>query len=138
MTTRVDMTVLRAIIQQFPQKADDWIGGIATDIHGKIVEDLTETSSGAPYIRYRPRRTGVASKVGDAPNVDIGTLRASMKVRRMGMHHWRVEDGVENGIWLEDGTETMGHRPFVGPAFDEWDEGRIARSATGAGLFDGR
>lgn len=99
---RIDTSVLDKMIQDQPQKLGRWMSRYAE----VIVTDIKLSMGSSP------------SSPGDPPGVDTGTLRASMKWENTGAHERTISDGVEYGIYLEDGTEKMLPRPFMKPAFD--------------------
>ena len=113
-----DNRALENMIATFGDNADDWLNGVAQQINGEIVQSFGDSPSGESYTRGGV--THVASVAGYPPNVDTGSLRASMKVTRMGHLHYRISDGVEYGIYLEEGTRDIEARPFVSPVIVEW------------------
>lgn len=48
--------------------------------------------------------------------VDTGTLRASIRAKRISATHWEVWVGVDYGIYLEYGTRHMAAQPYMRPA----------------------
>jgi len=60
--------------------------------------------------------------------VDTGALKSSLNTRRIKQNEWRVQDGVEYGIYQELGTSKMAAQPFLVPAVE-----KVARD-----LADGR
>ena len=48
--------------------------------------------------------------------VDTGALKNSINTKRQKRHEWRVQDGVEYGIYQELGTSRMAPHPFMVPA----------------------
>lgn len=128
-----DSRVLDALIANGPTQMDEWLGGVAEQINNEIVLSMNTSPPGREY--RRGSVTHVASQPGYPPNVDIGTLRASMHVTKVGRLHFEIRDGVEYGIYLEDGTESMGAWPFVGPVFNQWGEQALARDLQRFGLL---
>ncbi len=61
--------------------------------------------------------------------VDTGALKNSIHTLRVGKRLWRVEDGVEYGIYQELGTYKMAAHPFMSPAAervaDDLNSGRL-------------
>lgn len=55
------------------------------------------------------------SMVGDPPGVDTGTLKSSIKARKIRALTYWIHDGTDYGIHLEYGTRKMGARPFMRP-----------------------
>lgn len=115
-----DFTVLDRIVAQFPGEADAWLRGVAQTMTNEIMLSFNTSPPGRVY--RRGKKIHVASTSGNPPNVDTGALRASMKWRKMGNLHYEISDGVEYGVYLEYGTEKMGHRPFVRPVFAAWQD----------------
>lgn len=114
-TVRIEDSVLKQI-QGDTRGRDDWLRGIGNQILGDIVKSF---GSGPPGRRYG---THVASQRGHPPNVDTGDLRNSMKLKKIKVLHYEIQDGVEYGIDLEDGKENVEPRPFIRPRFDEWQK----------------
>lgn len=111
----LDMTKLNRAIREYPGTLDAWLRSIAEDVSNEAKLSFNTGPGGRTY--KRGRRVHVASSPNYPPNVDTGTLRASIRVMKRGVHHYRVMDGVEYGIWLEDGVPgRMLPRPFLGPA----------------------
>lgn len=75
--------------------------------------------SGAPYVRYNPRRAGVASAPGEPPKTDTGRLVGSIfaDVLESGLEA-EVGTGIKYGKFLEFGTTRMRARPWLMPAFE--------------------
>lgn len=75
--------------------------------------------SGAPYVRYQPRREGVASAPGEPPKTDTGRLVSSIfaEVLPSGLEA-EVGTTIKYGKFLEFGTSKMGARPWLHPAFE--------------------
>ncbi len=116
--TRVDSAKLRAIIADNPALVDDVLRSAATEMLSDIVLSFNTSPPGREY--ERGSVVHVASMPGYPPNVDTGALRASMNVQKEKPGEYWIQDGVEYGLELEDGTERKGARPFIAPVFDEW------------------
>ncbi len=99
---RIDISGIDALLRAEPGKVSKWLDGLAES----IVTDIKLSMGSSP------------SSPGDPPGVDTGTLRASMHWEATGASERTVMDGVEYGVFLEDGTEKMLPRPFMKPAFD--------------------
>lgn len=121
---RLDTAKLEALIRDTPGMVDEILASAANEMVGDIVLSFNTSPPGIAY--KRGTRVHVASVPDYPPNVDTGALRASMKARRVRRGVYHVEDGVEYGIYLEDGTERIQQRPFVRPVFDEWQRRRFA------------
>lgn len=120
---RIDTRRLQQVIASTPGFVDELLASAANEMLGDMQISFNTSPPGETY--RRGSVVHVASVKGYPPNVDTGTLRASMRVRRVKRKEYRIEDGVEYGIYLEDGTERMGARPFVRPVFEEWQRSRF-------------
>jgi len=116
--TRVDSAKLRAIIADNPALVDEMLRSAGAGMLGDILLSFNTSPPGREY--ERGGVVHVASVEGYPPNVDTGALRASMNVQKQGEGEYWIQDGVEYGLYLEEGTERMGPRPFIAPVFDEW------------------
>lgn len=111
----LDLTKLNAAIRQYPGRLDAWLRSIAIDVANEAKLSFNTGPGGRTY--RRGRKLHIASSPNYPPNVDTGTLRASIRMTKMGPNHYRVQDGVDYGIWLEDGVPgRMQPRPFLQPA----------------------
>lgn len=117
MEVRLDVRELERIISQNAGHLDQWLREHAEEMVSDVKLSFGTGPSGRTY--QRGNRVHVASAVPGPPAVDTGLLRASIRQERVGELHYRVVDGVEYGIYLEEGTEAMGARPFMAPAMDE-------------------
>lgn len=130
MSDNVQITIddrrLRAFAQQYPLKVENWLSGVAEQMVTDIKLSFGTSPPGRVY--QRGNVTHIASRAGYPPNVDTGTLRASIRWWSEGRFTRVIGDGVEYGLLLEWGTEYMGARPFISPVFDEWRK-RIAADA---------
>jgi hypothetical protein len=115
---RVDSAKLRAIIADNPAMVDEVLRSAANEMLGDIVLSFNTSPPGREY--ERGGVVHVASAEDYPPNVDTGALRASMNVQKQKAGEYWIQDGVEYGLYLEEGTERMGARPFIAPVFDEW------------------
>jgi len=97
----LDDKKLQSIIRNEPQRVQDWLDGFTIDLLSRIVLSFG-TSPSSP---------------GEPPGVDTGALRASMHWEHDGNLRNTISDGVEYGLHLEDGTESIDPRPFMAPAF---------------------
>jgi hypothetical protein len=130
---RLNKTKLEQIIRTNPARLEAFLRAVATEMTSDIVLSF---GSSPPGRTYRRRGTAhVASRAGYPPNVDTGTLRASMRWKPMGKLTIHIVDGVEYGIHLEQGTERIEARPFVAPVFFAWRRRRLAAFAREWGLL---
>lgn len=111
---------LQELIRTEPEKVERWLDGFALDLLSRIVLSFG-TSPSSP---------------GDPPGVDTGALRASMKMEKTGPLERTISDGVEYGLWLEDGTEQIAPRPFMVPAFADAQQRIAADAQQNLGLED--
>jgi len=96
--------------------ADRWLAGVAEAIVTDVKLSFGSSPDGRRYTRGSIEH--VASQGGYPPNVDLGTLRASIRQQKIHAHERWISDGVEYGVYLEIGTERIAPRPFMRPAFD--------------------
>jgi len=115
---KVDTKGLERLIQQSPRQVDAWLRGVATQMVGDIKLSFDTGPGGRTYTRKR--KVHVASSPNNPPNVDTGTLRASIKMAPSGHLAYKISDGVDYGRDLEYGKARMAARPFMGPVFDAW------------------
>ena len=91
-SVKLDTRVLDAYIKELGGNADNALAAIALDVQ-------------ALAAHRAPR--------------DTGALKASIKARRVTFGKlWRVEDGVEYGIYQELGTHKMAAQPFMIPGVE--------------------
>ncbi len=132
MSVTVDVRVLNNLINRLGNHVDTFVMAVAEDVRNDIVLSFGTGARGRTY--RRKRVVHVASAPGAPPNVDTGALRASMHVRRMGSAHYRVQDGVPYGVFLELGSRRVAARPFVRPILTQWRQGKLTGYATRFGL----
>lgn len=91
---------------------------VAIGVHGDALRSIAKQSFGSVQKRYNPTRMVVASKPGDAPNTDRGTLIQSIKfkINKADMTAV-VGSNYKVASWLEFGTKHMAKRPWLKPAF---------------------
>ncbi len=101
---RIDISGIDALLRAEPGKVSKWLDGLAES----IVTDIKLSMGSSPSAAYDP------------PGVDTGTLRASMHWEATGTSERTVMDGVEYGVYLEEGVQVNNllPRPFMKPAFD--------------------
>lgn len=118
---------LKTIIAQNPAMVDEVLRSAGAGMLGDILLSFNTSPAGREYVRGGV--VHVASVEGYPPNVDTGALRASMNVQKQKDGEYWIQDGVEYGLYLEEGTENMGARPFVAPVFDDWRAKKFAQVA---------
>ena len=104
----VDFSGLDRLLQAVPERVERFLDWEAES----IVTDIKLSFVASP------------SPEGGPPGVDTGALRASITWEKTGNFERTVSDGVEYGIWLEDGVEqnNLGARPWMAPAFGRAQE----------------
>lgn len=117
MEVQMDLSGFERVLREEPGRCEAFLDWMAASIEQEIQESFGTSPPGRTY--KRGRRTHVASQPEYPPNVDIGTLARSIHSERSATLERTISDGVEYGIYLEDGTTTIAPRPFMGPAFDE-------------------
>lgn len=113
---RVDVSGIDRLLRTEPERVERWLDGAAENIVTDIKLSFGTSPPGLSYTRGGV--THIASQPGYPPNVDIGALTNSITWEPTGRLERTISDGVEYGLWLEDGTEHMQPRPFMGPAFE--------------------
>ena len=96
------------------------VGGVTIDT-AKLDKITAEMKPGASKIVRLYGNLVVASAVKRAP-VDTGALINSITANSALVEPltYRVQDGVNYGIFQELGTSKMAARPFLVPALEEW------------------
>lgn len=110
---QLDLSGIKRIKQVSRDRAETWLDGFTEDLVSRIKLSFGTSPPGESYTRGNV--THIASVPGFPPNVDTGTLRASMRWEKTGTLERHIMDGVEYGIYLED----VHARPFMAPAFAE-------------------
>lgn len=87
-------------------------------VHEEAVRGVVTRSQGEKQVRYNPKRTVIASKPGDPPNVDRGIFLRSIQfeISRQDLTGY-IGTNDERGPHFEFGTRTMSPRPWLGPAW---------------------
>lgn len=129
----LDTRKLDALIASNPDDLEQMLTGVAEEMVSDIKLGFNTGPAGREY--RRGKKLHVASVGGYPPNVDMGTLRASIRQRRAGKLVRHIEDGVDYGLHLELGTEAIAPRPFVRPVFEVWRQGKFAQFAVTWGLL---
>ena len=96
--------------------------GVAQNVRSYAVRSIATPSIGATVTRYTAAGNPydhIASKGGDAPNTDTGTLVRSIAIEpQRPANSIGVGSAVEYAKFLEFGTVKMVERPFLMPALD--------------------
>lgn len=121
------------IIDSSDPTLTQWGDAVAQEVTDDI--KLSFGTGAVDRMYKRGRAIHYASAPGYPPAVDTGALRASMHWKRVGKHKWRIQDGVECGIWLELGTTRIEPRPFLGPVILKWNQVKLVASALSFGLI---
>lgn len=130
---KIDTRKLRNLKQQLPARFDALMRGASEEIVGDIKLSFGTSPPGVSYTRGSV--THVASKAGYPPNVDIGTLRASIRWLKDRQGRFIITDGVIYGAHLEIGTERMAARPWMMPVLEDWRKKKFADYARSHNLF---
>ncbi|TXH45976.1 MAG: hypothetical protein E6Q97_30540 [Desulfurellales bacterium] len=131
--TKVDTRKLRQLKQQIPDRFDGLIRGAAEEMTGDIKVSFGTSPPGETYTRGSVSH--VASQPGYPPNIDIGTLRASIRWLKDRRGRYIITDGVIYGAHLEIGTEAMEARPWMTPVIEEWRNKKFAEYARNNNIF---
>lgn len=110
---RLDTSGLDKVLRETPGKVEDFLDWKAEAMVAEIVLSFGSSPPGLTYGDH------VASQPGYPPNVDTNALRASIRWEPDGPGRRIIMDGVEYGVYLEDGTESIMPRPFMAPVFVE-------------------
>ena len=131
---KIDVSKLREIKRTLPGKFDDALRGAAEEIASDIKLSFNTGPGGRTY--QRGNVSHVASQPGYPPNVDIGTLKNSIRAVR-GNHQFQhfIVDGVEYGVELELGRERVKARPFFTPVMENWRNRKFANFLSDVGLL---
>lgn len=124
----VDTRGIDRMLQQEPQKVEHWLDGFVEEMVTNIKLSFGDSPPGIAYTRGGT--THIASQPGYPPEVDTGTLRASIRWEKTGRAERTIFAGTEYAQYLEDGAEDVGllPRPFMGPEFADARQ-RIAEDA---------
>lgn len=85
----------------------------ALELRNAIVEELSTEGRGKLYKVAGVARYHRASRAGDPPAVNFGTLRGSIGIEKINDLRVRVGTNVEYAPYLEFGTYKMSARPFM-------------------------
>lgn len=133
--TRYEKRTLQRLRREMPGRLDAAGRGMVQAMTDDVVMSFGTSPPGRQY-EVGQGVVHVASVAGFPPNVDTGTLRASMGWSPSGRLQWWVHDGTDYGIHLEFGTQEIAARPFVAPVFEEWRSRRAREFLRNAGVFD--
>jgi HK97 gp10 family phage protein len=117
---KVDTSGLERIIQQEPGRVDKWLRGVAMQMVGDVKLKFNSGPRGRAY--KRGKKFHIASSPGYPPNVDTGTLRATINHNPAGHLTYHITAGTNYAAYLEYGTTKMAARPFMGPVFTAWNQ----------------
>lgn len=115
---KLDLSGIAKHERDFERKAERALAGVAEGIVTDVKASMGTSPGGRVYKRGRGR-FHTASIAGHPPNVDTGTLRASIRQERSGKLERTVFTGVEYAKHLEEGTPRIRARPFMEPAFEK-------------------
>jgi len=101
----------------------------ANDIRNTVITSMRDTpKTGRHYRRGKGGKVHIASSPGNPPAIDYGELVRSIMFN---VGNMEVEVGSIGGapysIFLEEGTEKMEARPFLGPAVDKHEKEILER-----------
>lgn len=130
---QLDTTVLKQLIRNNPAHVSTWLAGVAEQMVNDIKLSMGSGPDGQEYIRGD--KVHYASQESYPPNIDYGALVNSINWEQISTFVFHITDGVEYGLMLEDGTSTMGPRPFVQPVFAEWQQRKLVQDALIEGLI---
>jgi hypothetical protein len=128
----LDTSVLKRLIRNNPADLSSWLAGVAESMTNDIKLSMNSGPGGRTYIRGD--KIHVASQEGNPPNIDYSALVNSLNWVQLSLLMFHITDGVEYGLLLEEGTSTMGPRPFMQPVFAEWQR-KIEADALAYGLL---
>jgi hypothetical protein len=126
-TFTADLSKLDALMARIPGALDSFLDKEAEWATAEIMLSFNTSPAGRTY--KRGNVTHIASQPGYPPNIDIGTLRASMRWERTGLYSRMIMDGVAYGKMLELGTAKMAARPSVRPVFERLAQSFAAHAA---------
>lgn len=98
---------------------DLFIREVGTEMVSDMQLSMLESpATGRAY--RRGGRTHIASSPGNPPRVDMGTLWASLKLRKIRPKAYAIETNVRHGLETEVGIG-MAARPWMRPVFIAWN-----------------
>jgi len=105
----VDTSGIERLLKETPARCGLFLDGEAEEMVNGIKMSIQETSSGRTYGNH------TASRPGDAPNIDEGTLIGEYTWMPDGNYTRYIGTRTEYAPYLEFGTSKMSPRPHVGP-----------------------
>ncbi len=118
MATRTDKTGLKALLRQTPAQLDQGLGELAEAMAQDMKDSMGTSPDGREYLRPQGG-VHIASQPGYPPNPDTESLKNSIEAVHVATGHYRIQDGVEHGWFLEVGTINMDWRPWMTPVFEK-------------------
>ena len=113
-----DTSGFDSILRNSGRNHNAWIRAVATEMVGDIKLSYNTSPAGRKYKRGRKYHT--ASVAGYPPNVDRGTLRASITSRMIGEATAEISSDQEHAVYMEFGTENIAKRPHFRPVILAW------------------
>lgn len=123
-TVEIDLRKLIAYRADLPDKADQALRAAAEDMTTEMKLSFGTGPAGETYTRDGVSH--VASAPGFPPNPDTNALMNSLRWMPAGRLRYEIRDGVQHGIYMELGTETIEARPFMTPVFERYRQGQFA------------
>ena len=115
---RLNNAALERMIRGTPERLSAVMREVGELVAGDIKTSYGTSPPGRTY--RRGSVSHVASRPGYAPNVDTGTLRASVRWEMVGRYTVMIYTGVKYAPMLEYGTERMAARPHFSPVISVW------------------
>lgn len=121
LTIEIDTLLMRTIRKALPDKLNEILRQGGEQMVNEMKLSMGSSPPGETYVRGGVSH--VASVPGEPPNPDSGSLLGSIRGNPSGHLRYRIEDGVEHGLYMEFGTETVEPRPWMNPIFNKWRDG---------------
>lgn len=122
----IDVEKLQKLVRGL-STPDEAVQRVALELVADIGEHWNTAPGGITYDRDGNPHT--ASAPGEVPAIDMGALSDSIHATRIQPGTWAVRDGVEYGIDLELGTESVLPRPWMVPAVERVRSSSIVGAA---------
>jgi len=116
---KLDTRRLQQLLFRIPQQTDRAVGKIAEDAVRTMALHMDEPKTGLV------RDSHQASAPGEAPAVDTGYLKNSLRAKRVQQGTWLVYAGAEYAPHLEFGTIDMAPRPYFVRSIEEASRGLL-------------